>query len=126
MGYYSFSNYKLMPRDSNDVIGHVIGIESDINNMPTNFELHQNYPNPFNPTTNIVFDAAGAAHMQVNIYNVLGQKIKTLFSGNVLPGIYTLQWDGTNESGRLMSSGIYFYQLKGNNVSITKKMFLMK
>lgn len=125
MGYYSFSNYKLAPRDSND-IGTVTGIEDGDLLLPSDFALEQNYPNPFNPTTEIEYSIISAGNFSINIYNILGQKVKTLVDEFHPVGNYRVQWDGVDESGQRVGSGIYFYSLNGNNVNMTRKMILLK
>ncbi len=124
--YYSFSNYKILPRDSNDVIGHTSGIEDQPVPVATNFALEQNYPNPFNPVTTIRYSVPKAAPVTIAVYDILGQKIRTLFSGTAAPGVHELQWNGRNDAGVQMSSGIYFYHLKGKDINLTRKMILMK
>jgi flagellar hook assembly protein FlgD len=125
MGYYSFSNYKLAPRDSMD-IGTVTGIEDDNLTIPSNFTLDQNYPNPFNPTTEIEYSVAASGNFSVNIYNILGQKVRTLVNEFHSIGNYKTQWNGLDDSGQQVGSGIYFYSLNGKNVNLTKKMILLK
>ena len=67
--------------------------------LPNNFQLMQNHPNPFNPETTIKFSIAKTEHVQILIYNQLGQKVKTLLNENKTPGVYELNWDGRNEFG---------------------------
>jgi len=88
---------------------------------PYTFSLAQNYPNPFNPTTNISFSLAEKSHVELSVYNVLGQKIRTLVSGEKAPGIYTEEWDGSS-----VASGVYFYRLETEKFTSTKKMMLVK
>jgi hypothetical protein len=95
--------------------------------VPTEFALKNAYPNPFNPNTNIEFVVGKSGNIELAIYNAVGQKIRTLYSGNLPAGIYNADWDGKDASGISVSSGIYFYQLKaGSNFAETKKMMLMK
>ncbi|WP_456442796.1 T9SS type A sorting domain-containing protein, partial [Caldithrix abyssi] len=101
-------------------------------NMPlvaSRYYLGRNFPNPFNPTTTIPFvipDYARGQKVTINIYNVLGQKVATVFDGVAKVGLNTVKWDGTNLSGRPVGSGIYIYQLKGKNVSLQRRMLLIK
>ena len=90
-----------------------------------NFQLY-NYPNPFNPETTIQFTAEDAESAEILIYNIKGQKIKKLEIRNLKLGINEVVWDGTDENGKSVSSGIYFYKLKAANFEKTKKMILMK
>ncbi len=98
--------------------------------FPARFRLEQNYPNPFNPSTRIGFDIAGksgdAIAVNLSVYNTQGVKIKTLYNGLLAPGEYTLEWDGINESGQIMSSGVYFYRLSTPRFTTSKKMILMR
>jgi hypothetical protein len=125
--YYSFDNYKILPRNYTDIVNHVAIDESGKGmNMPKNFTLKQNYPNPFNPTTTINFSVPQTTTLRLAVYNLLGQRIKVLLDGVVQAGNRHVVWDGRNEAGNMMGSGIYFYRLEGTRVNITKKMILMK
>ena len=90
-------------------------------NMPKEFELLQNYPNPFNPNTIIRFSIPEAGNYAVKMFNILGQEVKVLVSGDYKPGRYVIEFNGSG-----LSSGIYFYTLSGGNVNITRKMVLIK
>jgi flagellar hook assembly protein FlgD len=90
------------------------------------FELRQNYPNPFNPTTTVSFTLDQPSEVSLVIYNMLGQKVKTLYQGKANAGTVTRIWDGMNEAGGRVASGVYFYQLKTENRVVTKKMTLLK
>jgi hypothetical protein len=93
---------------------------------PATFSLHQNHPNPFNPETDISYSIPVDGRMALSIYNVRGQKVKTLVESNQAAGYYTVHWDGTDEQGRKVASGIYFYRLQAGERTETKKMILMK
>ncbi|MFP4547772.1 MAG: two-component regulator propeller domain-containing protein [Fidelibacterota bacterium] len=99
--------------------------ESDVF-TPQTFVLHQNYPNPFNPETNIRFDVAKSAKVQLNIYNLRGELVKQLTNRNYQPGTYRLLWDGTNNAGNQVVSGIYFYQLRTGSETQTRKMMFVQ
>jgi len=88
--------------------------------------LHQNYPNPFNPETTIGFDLPKSSHANLSVYNVKGQLVKTITDGNLEFGKHSFVWNGTDNDGRNVSSGIYFYRLTANGNVETKKMMLMK
>ncbi|MCJ7497720.1 MAG: T9SS type A sorting domain-containing protein, partial [candidate division Zixibacteria bacterium] len=101
--------------------------------LPNRFELSQNHPNPFNPTTTIPFRVGSSwfmvhssTHTSLIIYNILGQKVRTLVDEEKLPGSYQVIWDGRDDSGKEVTSGIYFYQLKTENYTETKKMVLLR
>ena len=88
--------------------------------------LNQNYPNPFNPETNISFDMPANGKAKLDIYNVKGQLVKTLFDGVATFGRNSLVWDSTDNGGNTVTSGIYFYRLSTENHKETRKMMLMK
>jgi hypothetical protein len=91
--------------------------------------MEQNYPNPFNPTTTIVFyvpERAGAVPVQLSIYDVTGARVRTLVDGDLTPGRYSFEWDGVNDSGNQVGSGVYFYRVVQPGFSATRKMVLLK
>ncbi len=96
--------------------------------VPLTYELYQNYPNPFNPTTTIQFSIASKVptNVRLTVYNVLGQKVKTLVDDYRSQGTYRVIWDGRNEGGNMAASGVYFYMLKTDSFIQTKKMLLLK
>jgi hypothetical protein len=94
--------------------------------LPTDFNLSQNFPNPFNPTTMIEFNLPMSSHVTLSIFNVLGQRVKTLVDESVSAGNKRVMWDGTDAAGRTMQSGIYFYRISAADFSQTRKMMLLK
>ncbi|MFQ5650630.1 MAG: T9SS type A sorting domain-containing protein [bacterium] len=94
--------------------------------LPTAFQLSQNYPNPFNPSTVINYDVAGTGPVSLQVYNMLGQRIRTLFDGVRQAGSYSILWDGHNEKGEQVAAGIYFVRMKSDNLVFTRKMLLVK
>lgn len=99
---------------------------SDMQLLPENFVLLQNYPNPFNPNTTIRFAVPEKAKVQVAVFNILGQKVKTLINSSIEAGFYTVSWDGTDAANKTVASGVYFYSLVTGNQAMTKKMVLIK
>jgi hypothetical protein len=100
---------------------------------PSTLELKQNYPNPFNPVTQIVFKlpSTGSLNEQklftnLAIFDVKGRKVKTLVNEEKAPGIYSVTWDGTNELGERVASGVYFYRIRFGSFSQSKKMILLE
>jgi hypothetical protein len=93
---------------------------------PDNFNLYQNYPNPFNPETTIRFEVPNQSAVTLNIYNVLGQQIKSLLSGTLEAGAHQILWDGSNDFSSSVPSGIYFAQLTYKNKKQTIKMNLIR
>jgi hypothetical protein len=101
-------------------------IEDILGRTPREFSLQQNYPNPFNPSTSIVFTLKQQSDVSVIVYNMLGQKVRTLVNENRKAGAYQVVWNGTNDFGNKVSTGIYFYRLEAGDFVDTKKMVLMK
>jgi hypothetical protein len=95
-------------------------------NLPTVYSLDQNYPNPFNPTTTISFALPKAGKVQLSVFNLLGQEVKTLVNGDLAAGNNSIVWDGTNDHGQSVASGIYFYRIAAGDFSQTKKMMMLK
>lgn len=98
----------------------------DLNTTPKSFNLKQNFPNPFNPATSIDYELADNSTTKLQIFNVLGQPIRTLVESFQNAGSYSVLWDGKDSSGQQVPSGIYFYQLKTNVYSRIMKMALLK
>ena len=94
--------------------------------IPTDFNLEQNFPNPFNPSTTIRFALAKPVHIRLEIYNVIGQKVRTLVSADMLPGLHAVSWDGTDDAGIPVVSGAYIYRLQTPTFTHTRKMMLVK
>ena len=94
--------------------------------LPDKTELLQNFPNPFNPTTNIPLSLSDRSHVQLAVFNLLGQKIATLINQSLEPGYYTINWNGRETSGHLAAAGMYFYMLETDSFRLTKKMTLVK
>lgn len=88
--------------------------------------LGQNYPNPFNPTTNIKFNIPSASNVNLSVYNVKGQLVKTLVAGSLTAGEHTVTWNGVDNNNNSVASGVYFYRLEANGQSEMRKMLLMK
>ncbi len=94
--------------------------------IPETFSLSDAYPNPFNPMTNIDFKIAQSAVVKIVVYNILGQQIKVLLNDELTPGSYTVTWNGTNDAGGHIPSGVYFYRLETDSFSQSKKVILLK
>ena len=94
--------------------------------IPAEYSLSQNYPNPFNPTTKIDFSLPRSDDVTVTIYNLMGQQIKVLMNSNLEYGYHTVTWNGLDQLGRQVASGVYFSELRTRNFRQTKKMLLLK
>ena len=89
--------------------------------VPTRFALHQNHPNPFNPVTQISFELPVEAHVTLDVYNIMGQKVSTVADRKFAPGYHTVEWDGSS-----FASGVYFYRIQAGDAVETRKMMLLK
>ena len=106
--------------------GSVVPTGIDLGETPP-LSLHQNYPNPFNPTTMIQYSIDERVRVTLRIYDVAGRLVSTLVDKVRAPGVvHSAIWDGTNESGQKMSSGMYFYRMTAGNAVLTKKLVLLK
>jgi len=100
---------------------------ADFDNIPTEFNLGQNYPNPFNPSTLISFSLPKEAPVTFEVYNMLGVKIRTLMAGeSKSAGVYSVSWDGRDNAGVSMPSGVYLYRVSAGSFLASKKMTLLK
>ena len=99
---------------------------SDDDIIPLVTKLSGNYPNPFNPTTEISFSLKKGEFVAIDIYNVKGEKVKTLVNDNLEAGYYIIIWDSTDNNNTSVTSGVYFYKMKAGRYTSTKKMILMK
>ncbi|MFH2036783.1 MAG: FlgD immunoglobulin-like domain containing protein [Candidatus Zixiibacteriota bacterium] len=115
-----------------DVKGYLlIGTEKYLNDLssellPMTFSLEQNYPNPFNPMTYIEYAIPQAGHVTLDIFNVLGQKVRSLVDGEMSAGAHTAVWDSNDNSGNSVATGVYFYRLQFGDMVKHKKMVLLK
>jgi len=100
--------------------------DADEVSLPSFFGLEQNYPNPFNPETEIRFQIPEASHVVLKIYNMLGQEIRTLIDADYDLGSHRAHWDGKDDQGQAMVSGVYLYRLQAGSFVKAKKMSLMR
>ena len=94
--------------------------------IPSSFELLQNYPNPFYPATTITYSLPQDSHVMLQVFNALGQRVKLLVDADLQAGVNTVHWDGLDDSGRRLASGIYFYQLLTPKFKKTKKLIFLQ
>jgi hypothetical protein len=113
-----------MVRIRSDRTTGIVRLESET--IPEEMELGQNYPNPFNPATFIDFNLNKASDVRLLIYNINGKLIRNLLSGTFLAGAYRVEWDGMNDKGLQVASGIYIYRMATASYSQTKKMIFTK
>jgi hypothetical protein len=98
----------------------------NVQTTPKEFALLQNFPNPFNPETTIKYELAASGQVELRIYNMVGQVVRTLVSERQAAGRYSIRWDGKDDRGLSVSSGIYFYNLRAEKFNTVKKLMLLK
>jgi len=108
-----------------DKVTSVEGSQGNLN-IPESFELGQNYPNPFNPETKVRYTLMRQGEVELSVFDILGRKVKTLTQSKQAAGTYVVSWDGKDNAGRVLSSGIYFYRMRFGSSNKTRKMVLMK
>jgi hypothetical protein len=94
--------------------------------LPASYSLHTPYPNPFNPSTTISFDLPKRAGVKLVVFDVLGRELRKLIDQEMAPGAHSVKWDGTNDVGKAVASGVYFYRLSADQYTNCKKMLLLK
>lgn len=102
------------------------GVECIDNNIPATYDISQNYPNPFNPSTEIKFAVPKTERVRIAIYNSIGKLVRVLVDDNFTPGYYKVTWNGEDNNGKKVSSGVYLYRMETPSFSETKKMVLLK
>ena len=101
-----------------------LGVDKDV--IPEKFTLYQNYPNPFNPTTDIKFSLPSTERVHLVVYDLLGNVVREMVNEKLNAGMHTYKWIGENQSGSMVSAGMYFYKIKAGPHTHTKKMILLK
>jgi hypothetical protein len=124
MGKVWYDDFSIQP--INVIISALETPQNSVTLTPSDYKLGNNYPNPFNPETIIEYVVPAKGQVKILIYNMLGQKIRTLVNTFQSAGTYQVYWNGKNDAGSTLSSGVYFYQLQGENALITKKMTFIK
>ncbi|MFQ5864409.1 MAG: FlgD immunoglobulin-like domain containing protein [bacterium] len=122
------SGYEIRPRDITD-IDVITSVEDESDNkqqIPSTFALRQNYPNPFNAETVISYSVPVQSQISLSIYNITGQKIRSLVDEISTPGEFQVTWDGKNDEGKQVASGIFVYKLDAPGISFVKKLILLR
>ena len=123
---YSYGTYKVMIRDVDD-IGQTVSIDDYVEVNPYAYALHDNFPNPFNPETQIRFSIGSQEDVKLIIYDVVGRQVRTLVNGSSFsPGFHVANWDGLDDKGQKVPSGLYIYRIKAGSFIADKKMLLVK
>ncbi len=114
----------------NGVDNVVTGVRENISanniNVPSDYSLQQNYPNPFNPSTTIEYSLPVSGHVMLEVFNIVGQKVATVVDQTQNAGTWTARWNGKDDRGITVGTGLYFYRLSTNSFVSTKKMMLIK
>ncbi len=130
LGQFSSTNpavgYQLQPVQISDIEPLITAVAEREENLPASFALHGNYPNPFNPATIIRYDLPRSVPVKLVIYNTLGKKIRTLIYGLETAGFKSVTWDGMNEAGVRVASGVYLYRLEAGDFTAKRSLTLMK
>jgi len=105
---------------------YLLKTDAEDSAIPAEFALLPNVPNPFNPTTEIAFDLPNECRVELSIYNALGSSVRTLVDETLPGGHHTVVWDGRDNAGKPMPTGIYFYRLTSDEFTSTRKMLLLK
>ena len=123
---YSFGTYKVQIRDAAD-LGTTVGIDDDVKVNPYEYALHDNFPNPFNPETQIRFSLGGQENVKLVIYDIMGRQVRTLVNGDSFnSGFHVLNWNGRDNIGEKVATGMYIYRIKAGDFIADKKMLLVK
>ncbi len=104
----------------------IVGVNGNPTVMPLTYDLGNNYPNPFNPTTEIDYAIPVSNQVSIDLFNSLGQKVKTLVDRYLTAGTYHATWDGTDDFGNAMPTGLYYYKMTSSHFNSVKKMLLLK
>lgn len=127
--YYYFVNavnYSGNESDKSDIVNIVITGISDKLEIPSHYYLSQNYPNPFNPSTTIKYGLLKRSKIKIIIYDILGHEIRKLVNGELNAGQHQVVWNGKNQSGQNVSSGVYYYRMQTEEFTSFKKMLYLK
>ncbi len=103
-----------------------VSVDDDTEKLPVMVSLAQNYPNPFNATTTIQFSLKQKDDIVLSIYDIMGRRVNTLYNGTLSAGTHHLTWNGTDNSGEVVSSGMYFYRIETSDITISNQMLLLK
>jgi hypothetical protein len=120
-----------------DVLGNIFGLsklcphatavwDQDVEPVRYSYSLRQNHPNPFNPDTQIPFSIRDSGRVNLKVFNVRGRRVRTLVDAHLPAGEYAIHWDGMDENGRAVASGIYFCRMEAGKFRATRKMILLK
>jgi hypothetical protein len=126
--YYKLAAFDFSGNESNFTDEKSIMVTSveEGNGIPIEFALRQNHPNPFNSNTNITYNISTSGPIKLTIYDMLGKRVRTLADESQTPGSKSIYWDGTDDQGNTVASGIYFYRIVAGEFTETKKLLMLK
>jgi len=108
-------------------LGATVGIDDDVKVNPYDYVLHDNFPNPFNPETQIRFSLGSRENVKLVIYDIMGRQVRTLINGDSFnSGFHVMNWNGRDNVGEKVSTGMYIYRIKAGDFIADKKMLLVK
>ena len=122
--YADSTTYKLVPLWVADIALSEVGVDNDL--QPESYALYQNYPNPFNPETQIQFRLAMDDKVTMIIYDISGRQVRTLVKDNFNAGLHSVTWDGKNNKGATVASGMYIYRINAGSFTAAQKMLLIR
>ncbi len=102
------------------------GVTDKTSDVPDQYQLNQNYPNPFNPSTVVTYTLPASGRVTIDVYNILGQKVASLFNGQQVAGVHSIAWNAENDRGQKLSSGVYLLKMQAGTFSQARKMVLAK
>ncbi len=108
------------------LFGVIISPPGGISDVPASYALHQNFPNPFNPETVIYYDLAIRSYVSISVFNQMGQKVATLLDKEMYAGSYFAVWNGEDDNGESLASGVYLYRMETEGFVQTRKLVLMR
>jgi hypothetical protein len=127
--YYRLSAFDFSGNESQyspELRALVTSVNERDGGVPTEYALEQNYPNPFNPETTIKYQLPANGHVRLSIYNALGHEVRQLINRTQQAAYHTVVWDGRDNAGNVVPSGVYFYRLENDKFTAIKKMIMMK
>ncbi|MBN1781059.1 T9SS type A sorting domain-containing protein [bacterium] len=118
--------YKIQEQSTDGRVSEFGPIEVKTLYIPESYDLSQNYPNPFNPVTSFKYDLPEISDVQIRVYSLLGKEVNVLMNKRQNPGQYELQWDGTDHSGHMLASGVYFVRMQAGSYTKMRKVTLLR
>ena len=123
----AIGQYPILGEQRYQLLVHYGNLEKNLDDLlPSSFKLHQNYPNPFNPITTIRYDIPKLSEVRIVIHDLMGRQVVTLFNDSKPAGYHDITWDGSNQFGDDVSSGMYIYSIQTEKYYFSKKLIYIK